>query len=178
MEKVLSEYDSTRCQGLVKNNPCMNVAQPGSNYCALCDPEHQPKKVLKNYLLGKAQDQARLSELSTNEEIKSLREEIALTRMLIQKRLDVVKTDTDLIMACSSINALLLTVDRLVNSTHKIEQSLGELLERDTVVRIANYLVQCLIKHLENVPNVNEIIDAVLVDFNKASTKPLLPPPT
>ena len=51
---------------------------------------------------------ARLHKFADHEEIRSLREEIALARMLAEPRWNMVKNDNDLIMACGSLNTLLL----------------------------------------------------------------------
>jgi len=55
-----------------------------------------------------------LAQFAEHEEVKSLRDEIALARMLIERRFNLIKDDADLISACGSLNTLLLTVGRLM----------------------------------------------------------------
>jgi len=87
-----------------------------SHYCLACGGRSQaPARRLRQYLLAKAQDSTRLAHFAEHEDVKSLRDEIALARMLIERRFNLIKDDADLISASSSLNTLLLTVERLVN---------------------------------------------------------------
>jgi hypothetical protein len=60
--------------------------------------------------------------------------------MLIERRFNLIQSDADLIAACGALNTLLLTVERLVKSAHPIEKSLGTLLARSAVLRLAQQI--------------------------------------
>ncbi len=84
-----------------------------SDYCQACGGRSlAPARRLRQYLLAKAQDSTRLAQFAEHEDVKSLRDEIALARMLIERRFNLIKDDADLIAACGSLNTLLLTVER------------------------------------------------------------------
>ena len=103
----------------------------------------------------------RLAQLSEHEQIKSLRDEIALARMLIEERFNKVKNDSDLISAFGPINTALLTVERLVKSAHSIEQNLGALLSKPTVLALGQSISQVIVEELEGVDDYEAIVDRI-----------------
>jgi hypothetical protein len=96
----------------------------------------------RQYLLTDPRYQTRLAELSTADEIKSLRDEVAIARMLVEERLNKIKTDQDLYTACGSINALLLTIEKLVSRSHILEQNLGQLYHKSTIIQMMQAFVE------------------------------------
>jgi hypothetical protein len=164
MTRVTDPADPKRCKGSKKVGQCWNVALTGSDYCHGCGRgeneaalEHQRKQ----YHLTEARYRTRLAQLAGHDDVKSLRDEIALARLLIEHKLNSVKDDTDLINASGQLNTLLLTVERLVKSANSIEQSLGVLLARDTVLRLGQSICEILADELKDVPGHEEIIERV-----------------
>lgn len=100
-----------------------------------------------------------MAELRDHEQVKSLRDEIALCRILIEERYNSIKDDTDMLAASSSINSLFLTLERLVRTTHTIEQNLGNLLTKATVIMLGQAIVQILTEELQHVQNYESIVD-------------------
>jgi len=98
----------------------------------------------RSYLLTDPRFQTRMAELGTADEIKSLRDEVAIARMLIEERLNKIKTDQDLFTATGAINSLLLTVEKLVSRSHILEQNLGQLYHRSTVVQLMQAVVEVI----------------------------------
>lgn len=140
----------------------MNEAELGAKYCqahggGATAIEHQKRQ----YFLTKAKARERLAQLSEHEEIKSLRDEIALARMLIEERFNAIKTDSDLLAAFGPINTSLLTVERLVKSAHVLEQNLGSLLARTTVLTLGQSISNILIDELQHLPGYEAIVDRV-----------------
>ena len=93
--------------------------------------------------------------------------------MLIEKRWNLIKDDeTDLLMACAPLNQLLQTMERLVNSCHRIEQNLGELLARQAVLSLAKEMVSIVIDEIEGIDDYEAIIDRItsrLIDTIKGA---------
>jgi hypothetical protein len=154
--------DPTRCKQSVGQQQCPNGAEPGSDFCrAHRGNDLTNMKATRLYLLAKADDQARLLQFSDHEEIRSLREEIAIARMLVEKRWNLIKTDSDLIMSCGSVNTLLLTIERLVKSAHTIEQNLGVLLGKSAVLSLGQLICHIIIEELEGIENYEAIVDSI-----------------
>jgi hypothetical protein len=96
----------------------------------------------QQYLLTDPRFQTRLAQLGTADEIKSLRDEVAIARLLVEERLNKIKNDQDLFSACGSINALLLTIEKLVSRSHILEQNLGQLYHRSTIIQMMQAFVE------------------------------------
>lgn len=159
MDRVTDPADPTRCKGASNDGQCRNVAEEGSDYCRAHGGRVEDSRRL--YLLQKAKYRQRLAQLKDHEEIKSLREEIALCRMMIEERLNMVKTDTELLAAYSTVNSLLLTMERLIKTSHQIEQNLGALLAKPTVILLGQSIVQILIEELKGIPQYEERVDSI-----------------
>jgi glutamine synthetase adenylyltransferase len=114
------------------------------------------------YHLAEVENRRRLSELSQHEDIKSLHEEIGLLRILIEKRFNMLRTDADYQNASASLNSMFLTLERLIKSCHALEQSLGELLSRQSVAKLGQAMCQIVIEELEGVEGYEQIIDRIV----------------
>lgn len=162
MQRVTDPADPRRCQGNFPDSQCWNFAEHGSDYCAghggvstaLIEEQRM-------YNLVEVQHRQSLTKFADHDAIKSLREEIGLVRLLIERRLNLVKNDTDLMAACGPVNTMLLTVERLVKSAHSLEQSLGSLLSKQTVARLGQALCQIVVEELEGIENYEAIIDRI-----------------
>lgn len=162
MKRVTDPADPRRCKGAAPDGQCMNEACHGSEYCsAHGGRSNEEATKTRLYLLNNARDRTRLAQFAEHEELKSLREEIALARMLIEHRFNMIKTDAEMLAAAAPINTLLLTLERLVKSAHTIDQSLGALLNKTSVQRLGQQLCVVLIEELEGIPGYEEIIDRV-----------------
>lgn len=164
MQLVTDPADPRRCQGSVPSGQCMQRAVEGSQYCPShggSNKEHE-KDQLRSYLLTQIDAARRLAQLQDQyDPVRELRDAIAITHQLIERRLNVIQTDADLMVACSSLKGLIETMDKLVNSATRIEQHLGELLSKQTVRNLAQVTVNILIDELDAVPQFEVIIDRV-----------------
>jgi hypothetical protein len=126
---------------------------------------------------------SRYASLADHDDIKSLRDEIALARMLVERRLNMIKDDSDLLSACGPINTLLLTIERLVKSANVLEERLGILLAKQSILRLGQRICQIIIDRLVGLPGYEAVIDDIVADIVKAiktaDNEPakLLPPP-
>lgn len=152
----------SKCQHVNRRSgQCPREALPGDSRCELhtySDPEKDDKRI---YHLTEHQRRLRHAELSQHEDLKSLREELGICRMILEERLNAVKTEVDLLAACGSLNTLLLTIEKLASSCHKLDQSVGTLLAKPTLLKVANDIVQILLVELEHIPGYERIVDNV-----------------
>ena len=154
-----------RCQKVHNDRQCYNLVAPGQQFCEPCGGRRGRNAVKEAdrrvYLLKEARFRQRMAELKEHDEVKSLREEIALTRMLIEERLNMVKNEADLLASYSVINSLILTMERLVKTSHQMEQNLGVLLSKATVIRLGKQIVEILIDELQGIPEYERRIDNI-----------------
>jgi len=153
-----------RCRHLHKNgNQCKEETIEGSSFC---HKHASPKANLHSYILSHLP----LKESSARHaasEIASLRDEIAITRALVEERLNLISNPSELLAACGQVNSLLLTIERLVQTSVKTEEKLGELLSKTAVVELATDMVVILTEELKNIEGFEAIIDSIGLKFQQ-----------
>ena len=112
MERVTDLADPRRCKASVGTGQCMTVAEEGSDYCRVHAGSYQPpEKGLRQYLWRKAQDRARLAAFAEHDDIKSLRDEIALTRMMVEGLWNSAQSDAERLAVYGRVNSHILTLE-------------------------------------------------------------------
>jgi len=181
MHRVTDPADPERCKGSCGHEQCWNRAAAGSEFCAAHNGRDKSEALnMRSYLLGTVQDQARLAQFAESENIKSLRDEIALARLMVERHWSMIKTDNDFVNRAPSVNSLLLTIERLIKSSHSIEQSLQILLGRDQVIAFAQLFVQAVMDELVGIPNyeptVERIITRIMATVSNDARKTMILP--
>lgn len=164
MPRVTDQADPNRCQCVRGEGQCPNIAVEGTKYCEdHLGVGHRSvrKHKWRNYILGNPDLQSRYDRFSAVEEMRSLRDEIALARAVIEKRLGEIHTESDFLAACGTVNSYLQTIEKLVSSCHRMEVSLGNLLNKASIFALGKELVEILIEELEGVPGYEEIVDRI-----------------
>lgn len=163
MNLVENPADPNRCKGAAPDGQCRAVAEPGSEYCkAHGGRSNKNEMETRSYLLTQVDYKRRLAQLQAQSEpIRELKDAIALTHMLIEKRFNLIKDDNDLLAACGPLNSLLLTMERLVKSAVQLEQNLGALLSKPTVLNLGQTIVTIIIDELAGIPDYEERVDRI-----------------
>lgn len=152
--------DPNRCEGSFSGGQCRHQAEPGDRFCKGCGGKNRLSlEARRQYLLKDTRQAARLAEFAEHDDIKSLREEIGLARVLLERRFNMIQSDADLLAACGPVNAMLLTIERLVKTSHQIETNLGVLLTRNTVLKLAQAMCEIVIDEIQAVPGFEQIVD-------------------
>lgn len=151
--------DPRRCQHVNSLGQCFREAIEGGTKCA----EHTRSQAqkLRAYLittqcLGDSPDRHVASD-----EIKSLREEIALARSMVEKRLNMVQNEAEFLSAMPAVQSALNTIEKLVTSCHNMEVKLGNLLNKSALLGIGQQIVEIISSELENVPGRDGIVDRI-----------------
>lgn len=154
-----------RCKGhSAQYGTCPYLAAEGSDYCVrhgggLSD-RLEKKEAIRNYHLTKWQ--ARVSQLADNESLKSLREEVGILRLVLETMLDHCSDAQELIMFSSRISDLVIKIEKLVVSCDRMEGKMGQLLGKDSVLRLAAQYVEIIHEHVED-PNIIDIISTKMI---------------
>jgi len=155
--KADGEDDPNRCQGTTKLGQCPNkaVLLPSGKYGTYClchggnkQVENEEKQNKRLYHLGKFQ--AQLEQQADHVNIKSLREEIGILRMVMQERFQMIKDSTDLMLHSGPITDLVMKIEKLVASCHKLEGSMGQLLDKQAILHFASQVVGIVGEVLQN----------------------------
>lgn len=162
LERVNVVDDPRRCRGATRMGQCWNVSVEGARYCPACAKTDLVEVNRRSYLLTDPRFQTRMAELGEADEIKSLRDEVAIARMLIEERLNAIKGNDDLFTATGAINSLLLTVEKLVSRAHILEQNLGQLYHRSTIVQLMQAVVEIIDDEVRSLPGGLEAKDRIV----------------
>jgi len=154
-----------KCQGHSKQlGQCPFVKVAGSNYC----PRHggelseiaSKREAVRNYHLTKWQ--ARVQQLADNESIKSLREEVGILRMILENMLEQCHDAQELLMFSSRAADLVIKIEKLVTSCDRMEGKMGQLLGKDSILRLASQYVEIIHEHIDD-ENVIDIISTKMI---------------
>ena len=163
MERVTDLADPHRCKGSDATGQCRNLAADGSEFCLACGGvDRGPARRLRGYYLAQADDRAKLAHFSQDDSLKSLREEISLVRIMIETVWNSARTDVEKINAYSKVNTFLLTAERLVKTFHTLEQSMGQLIGKPALLRLAKNLCDIVVTGLEGVPDYEARCDEMI----------------
>ena len=151
-EKVKMD-DPLRCQNTnAAGNPCQNKALPNCTYCSACGGARQQvvqeNQRIRTYRLAKFQ--ARMDELTDDPGLKSVRDEIAILRIILEERLNSLKTPMEIVAHTHTIADLTVKIEKLVSSCHKLEKSTGEYLDKNTIIQLGMEIVQIITKHVDD----------------------------
>ncbi|MEN6367713.1 MAG: hypothetical protein ABFC88_12955 [Thermoguttaceae bacterium] len=169
MEQVTDLADPRRCKGSSADGQCLNVAADGSDYCLGCGGvDHGPARRLRRYYLAQADVELKLALTAEGDDLKSLREEIRLVRRMVIETLNAAKTDIEKINAYSKVNTFLLTLERLMKTCHQLDQSMGSLIAKPALIRLAKRLCEIVVNGMDGVPDYERRCDEMLPQIIQA----------
>lgn len=147
--------DPERCERMHVQGQCSYKRIPGSPFCAQhtsgqAHAAHE-KTAARHYLA--AQWRAQVGTFADDDKIKSLRTEIGILRLLLQKTMERCRSDNDLLMRSSSIGELILKIEKLVVSCHKLDTNLGETLDKGQLSLFGNTII-AIVSEFINDPQV------------------------
>lgn len=166
-EKAPYSEHPNRCQTVNSQGQCPNLGikyDDGTygNHCiahggARARHSRRQERV-RNYHLTLAKHQMQLDEKADAEGIKSLREEIAILRIILEQRLNSCKDSMDLVLQSGPIADMVMKIERVVSSCHKLEGSMGHLLDKQAVLQFAQEVIGIITRNLEGQEDVINII--------------------
>lgn len=163
-ERIEREDDPDRCQGVGQHGQCPFKRTPPSKFC----PRHggnkaaesAAKEAIRNYQLTKYK--ARIDQFADNPKVKDLREEIAILRMCLETVVNRCNDANDLMLSSNKISDLVMKIDKIVVSCHKLEASTGQLLDRQAALNFASEIVKIVANHVEDSEIVATISEEIL----------------
>ncbi len=158
--------DPRRCQAVAKHGQCTHLAVAPSKYCkphGLKGDVTLHKARVQHYRINDPALQDSMKRQSELEEVRSLREEIHLVRSMIEMRLNLVDDEDRgaMLLAFSSVNTYMQTLEKLVSSCHRMEVSLGSLLTKAAIFSLGQEIVIILADELQGIDNYEEIVDRI-----------------
>lgn len=167
------EDDPSRCQGIFASGQCPYRAVEGSNMCSMHGgnkaQESAAQASLRNYQLG--QWQSRVDDFATNPQIKNLREEIGILRICLERLINSCSDHTTLIMYSGKISELVMKIEKLVTTCHKLESSLGMMIDKLAAQQLSNEIVAIISEHVTDASIVAAIADKIGLSISNLGRK-------
>lgn len=164
-EKIHSP--SERCEGTGKEGQCPFCKVEGVSTCARHGANktliNRKEERLRNYKLAKWKN--RVGEFADSPGIKSLRDEIGILRMTLETMLESCSDNMELILYSQRISDLVMKIEKLVVSCDKLESRMGMLLDKKTVLYLAQRYVEIINDHVSD----TDVIDAISNEMVKAT---------
>jgi len=161
--RVSHPADPDRCQGMTANGQCLIKRMGVSKFCGIhggpgANRSHN-KKMHRNYMLRRWQD--RVNQKADSPEAKGLREELGILRLLLESIINKCDTETDLILQSAPISELAMKIERTVASCHKLESSMGSLLDKQSILQFASSVITILSNHITDTDLLSTIADEI-----------------
>jgi hypothetical protein len=161
MDRVTDLADPNRCKGAAPDGQCRNQAEPGCEYCRAHGGSDKLAAVRKSqYMLTR--HRARVAALAEHEDAKTLRDEIAMVKELIEEVWNRINdTDASLISGCSELNRLFMTLEKLIKTSETVERNRNLTLSKTTIFIFGKEVVNILKDELRGVPEFEERVDRI-----------------
>ena len=168
----VEDDDPRRCQHVIPSRgQCNFVSVEGTHLCIMhggkAQAAQKEKKVLNNYRILKYQE--RIEEKSSSAQIKGLRDEIAILRMLIEERLNSCHDSHDLLLYSGPISDLVMKVDKVVNSCNRLEVQLGAMLDKTQALQFSAEIVEIVARFVEDEDILASISDEIAQSLARLS---------
>lgn len=176
LERVEAPDDPSRCQSVYKHGQCPYKSVAPSKYCQMHGAHaavNAHKAVMKRQY-NLAQWQSRTEEFADHDNVKTLRDEIGITRMLLENMLVRCADGTDLLLYSSKIGELVSKVERLVVSCNRLESSMGMLLDKAAALNLAGQMVEIISRHITDPLAIDAIAGEIafaIANLNGAEAK-------
>ncbi len=171
-ERVTDEFDPNRCQGVnggASGGQCLFKAITPSKFCSRHGGSNHVRaekaEKVRNYNLGKWR--ARIHQFADSPEVKSLREEIGIVRLMIEEIINKCEDTNDLIIYSNRLQDLIQQAEKLVVSCHKLEQSTGVLLDKASILVVCDSMVKIIGEHVED----SEALEVIAAKFIETVAK-------
>ena len=148
-----------QCKWITSEGQCPRASDVG-NFCKDHGPV-DPDQALKHYQITNVLVGDTHARHSAVGQIKDLREEIALTRAMIEARLNLSSGEAEFVASMGILHQYLATVEKLVSACHRMDSNLGNVLNKTSVIQLAQDMVAIIFEELEGVDGRDAIIDRI-----------------
>lgn len=163
--KKVPEDHPNRCQAITGAGQCQYMAFYNEDKdrfernCKMHGGAALAKNAERNYQFIKYQD--RIAHFADSNQVKSLREEIAVLRMLLEETVNKCQNEVDLMIYSNKITDLAIKIEKLVVSCHRLESQLGQTLDKTAVLNIATRMVNIISEHVTDQKIIEAIVSSI-----------------
>lgn len=174
LQKCDSPDDPHRCQGVSASGQCQNRAEGEGTFCLMHGGNRYRDKIEKEStdLYRVSIFRARIARNKTHSEVKSLSNEVAILRMILEEKLNSCENDTDLILHSAAISDLVIKIDKVVTSCHKLEKNLGQHMDKASLLQFAGEVVSLVSHNVSNKSEIAKIADGMTEMIGRLDSEP------
>ena len=129
--------------------------------------ESEKLSSLRNYRLTRWQ--GLLERHANSPQLKSLRDEVGLARMLLETRLNQIEDTQGLLLQSHTIGDLIGRIERLVVSCQKVEVMTGQMLDKQDVAEFGSRIIAIIYSHIDD-PVILDAISKEILGLITADT--------
>lgn len=162
--------DPRRCQAVTGIGQCRNLADNEFKLCPIHISAHN--RTLKNRQINMydlTKWRAKVQGFADHDDISSLRQEIGVTRLVLERLIEQCQTEADLIIYSNKITELVKTIKTLVQDCHRLDKSRGSLLDKTTILKIAGDIIDIVTEEIDDPGVLEKISGKILEKIAKAS---------
>jgi len=178
MSEKCQPDDPRRCQGVTPNGQCQYISVEGSNRCNFHSGPSKgtfQQKRVERYLIDNEHLKESYTRHNDDKGYLDLRDDIALVHAMIERRMNLIKTDADLSMAVGPFNVLVSRLESMKISLMKLQQQLGLVIGKDELRHLASSIATILDEELEGMENkeakLDTILERIFIAVEDAGTK-------
>jgi len=135
--------DLDQCQSVTNHGQCIRHREPGSKFCEVHGGNSPALAMMK-----KSANIYRIQANTSGKDELSLRQEIALQRVLTEELWRAGESSAELVLNAPALTAMLLSTERLVSSCTKIEAQLGNHLTEEQAQAFASEVLKVITEHI------------------------------
>lgn len=159
------------CNGKAADgNPCQNLPMPGGakcNRCSILHANRNPQARVSAYKLGIWKE--RVEALSQADALTRMDDEIGILKMSLENVIGTCKDANDIIIHGHRIALLTDKIDKLVNSTHRLQKSSGSLLDKAAILTLAGKIIGVIQKHVSDPETIELIANEIIAEVANMS---------
>lgn len=165
------EDDPKRCQSTAGKNQCPYLSVEGSQYCSLhsgggAGRAKARRDEIDQYRLNTYQQ--RIKEFSDHPKVKSLRDEVAMLRMVLETIWNMCHSPADIYLQHGKIADLAVKLEKLIVSCNNIEHKNGQMLDKTELLKMVDAILGILTKYIDDPETLRGISDEVFGLFPKS----------
>ncbi len=165
----LKHHPKERCEGNISTGPCINCKVPGADFCV----NHGANKQLaskngdsvRNYRLQRWKK--RVGEMADSDGVKSLREEVGILRVILEEMMNQCTDSLELLLYSQRMADLVMKIEKLVSSCDRLENRMGLLLGKDSVLQLAATYVQIINNYVTD----TDVIEKISLEMMEATKR-------
>ena len=136
-----------QCEYITSYGQCKQDAIEGSRFCV----EHSRNgsaTVIGQYHIACAMLGDTASRHAETKNLKSLVGEIAILKSLFEKRVNMIDSEVELVVATPALKDLTASIEKLISSAHTMDVKLGNLLSKGALIALSQEIIKAIELHI------------------------------